>query len=363
MSRNTVHACFWLCSYAIVGWIVISVFKGIVGDPLRHYLDSGHNNAIIAASMLLSILFHVLVGFTFFRLVKRIAVEDNPDIRGRIRLLREYNNTWDEDIAHCREIMRNGSKSFFLASLLLPDWMRGASLALYSFCREADDEVDEVRPLPPTSIEDTPRSPIIASARAVRLRRRRPPASAPGPPARITAPHPLRPAPAAGRRAGDGGGPAGPARGPSSQRLRGLPRPGTPPPFHPPPLLKPTRPSAWPAWRAAMAGQVGRDPLLARCGRGGWRGGIGLGMGGRGRGGAGKGGEKAPFHPGSGHRPSLNHPAHAPALPPFPQNPVDRCFSATVRAFEVPPPPTFLFYASFFCASPPAPPPLDRKER
>ncbi|EKX46872.1 hypothetical protein GUITHDRAFT_94128 [Guillardia theta CCMP2712] len=39
--------------------------------------------------------------------------------------------------------MRVGSKSFFLASLLLPSWMRGPAIALYSFCRKADDDVDE----------------------------------------------------------------------------------------------------------------------------------------------------------------------------------------------------------------------------
>lgn len=40
------------------------------------------------------------------------------------------------------EIIRAGSKSFHLASRLLPKRVRGATLALYAFCRDADDRVD-----------------------------------------------------------------------------------------------------------------------------------------------------------------------------------------------------------------------------
>jgi phytoene synthase len=38
--------------------------------------------------------------------------------------------------------MRGGSKSFFAASLLLPQRVRGPATALYAFCRRADDEID-----------------------------------------------------------------------------------------------------------------------------------------------------------------------------------------------------------------------------
>jgi hypothetical protein len=41
--------------------------------------------------------------------------------------------------------MREGSKSFYMASWLLPAWMREPALALYSFCRKADDDIDEAR--------------------------------------------------------------------------------------------------------------------------------------------------------------------------------------------------------------------------
>jgi phytoene synthase len=46
------------------------------------------------------------------------------------------------DTAHCRGMIRTGSRSFFLASHLLPRDLRGAVYALYAFCREADDAID-----------------------------------------------------------------------------------------------------------------------------------------------------------------------------------------------------------------------------
>jgi phytoene synthase len=48
------------------------------------------------------------------------------------------------DLAHCREVIRTGSYSFHAASKLLPADVRDPALALYAFCRLADDEVDEV---------------------------------------------------------------------------------------------------------------------------------------------------------------------------------------------------------------------------
>ena len=46
------------------------------------------------------------------------------------------------DIAHCRALLRNGSKTFYAASYLLPRWSREPASALYAFCRVADDAVD-----------------------------------------------------------------------------------------------------------------------------------------------------------------------------------------------------------------------------
>jgi len=48
-----------------------------------------------------------------------------------------------DDLEHCREAIRHGSLSFHAASKLLPAKVRDPALALYAFCRLADDEVDE----------------------------------------------------------------------------------------------------------------------------------------------------------------------------------------------------------------------------
>ena len=46
------------------------------------------------------------------------------------------------DLAAARALLRSGSRSFYLASLLLPQHMRDDATALYAFCRLADDAVD-----------------------------------------------------------------------------------------------------------------------------------------------------------------------------------------------------------------------------
>ncbi|MEO1034197.1 MAG: phytoene/squalene synthase family protein [Pseudomonadota bacterium] len=46
------------------------------------------------------------------------------------------------DMADCREILRQGSHSFYAASHLLPRDVREPACALYAFCREADDAID-----------------------------------------------------------------------------------------------------------------------------------------------------------------------------------------------------------------------------
>lgn len=46
------------------------------------------------------------------------------------------------DLTQCRAAIRQGSKSFFAASLLLPKRVRDPAYALYAFCRLADDAVD-----------------------------------------------------------------------------------------------------------------------------------------------------------------------------------------------------------------------------
>lgn len=51
-------------------------------------------------------------------------------------------NPRDADLAACRALLRNGSRSFLAASWLLPRAVREPACALYAFCREADDAVD-----------------------------------------------------------------------------------------------------------------------------------------------------------------------------------------------------------------------------
>lgn len=50
--------------------------------------------------------------------------------------------THSDDIAHCAAAIRTGSRSFHAASKLLPKKVREPALALYAFCRLADDSVD-----------------------------------------------------------------------------------------------------------------------------------------------------------------------------------------------------------------------------
>jgi phytoene synthase len=47
------------------------------------------------------------------------------------------------DLEACTQLMRGGSKSFFAASRLLPVRVRPPAIALYAFCRLADDAIDD----------------------------------------------------------------------------------------------------------------------------------------------------------------------------------------------------------------------------
>jgi phytoene synthase len=50
--------------------------------------------------------------------------------------------TLQSDIIACRELLRGGSRTFFAASLVLPKKVAEPAIALYAFCRLADDAVD-----------------------------------------------------------------------------------------------------------------------------------------------------------------------------------------------------------------------------
>lgn len=46
------------------------------------------------------------------------------------------------DLAACRQLLSNGSRSFYAASFFLPKSLREPASALYAFCRVADDAID-----------------------------------------------------------------------------------------------------------------------------------------------------------------------------------------------------------------------------
>jgi len=46
------------------------------------------------------------------------------------------------DLDACRTLLRGGSRSFYVASLVLPRRIRDPAIALYAFCRVADDAID-----------------------------------------------------------------------------------------------------------------------------------------------------------------------------------------------------------------------------
>ena len=50
------------------------------------------------------------------------------------------------DLAACRALLNNGSRSFYVASLLLPRRVGRPATALYAFCRVADDLIDRGDP-------------------------------------------------------------------------------------------------------------------------------------------------------------------------------------------------------------------------
>ncbi len=65
----------------------------------------------------------------------------------------DKNNSHLRDFDECVALMRGGSKTFFAASKLLPKRVRQASIALYAFCRVADDLVDNAQN-PSSSLEE-----------------------------------------------------------------------------------------------------------------------------------------------------------------------------------------------------------------
>jgi 15-cis-phytoene synthase len=70
-----------------------------------------------------------------------------------------------EDLAHCRAAIRTGSLSFHAASRLLPARVRDPALALYAFCRLADDAVDDCEEKAPAVLGLRDRLDLVYSGR------------------------------------------------------------------------------------------------------------------------------------------------------------------------------------------------------
>ena len=58
------------------------------------------------------------------------------------RARRADGSTAEADLAACRALLANGSRTFLAASYLLPRSVRDPACALYAFCRVADDAID-----------------------------------------------------------------------------------------------------------------------------------------------------------------------------------------------------------------------------
>lgn len=56
----------------------------------------------------------------------------------------EWRHATLADRQACQALIRQGSRSFFAASILLPAYLRDPAYAIYAFCRIADDAVDDI---------------------------------------------------------------------------------------------------------------------------------------------------------------------------------------------------------------------------
>ncbi len=65
-----------------------------------------------------------------------------PELAAAITSQTKLQNTAQFDFQACQTLMQGGSKTFFAASRLLPHRVRGPAIALYAFCRVADDAID-----------------------------------------------------------------------------------------------------------------------------------------------------------------------------------------------------------------------------
>ena len=76
---------------------------------------------------------------------RKPSIRAVPDLPAAPVVTQELNFD-SQDLQACVAMMQGGSKTFFAASRLLPPRVRTAAIALYAFCRVADDLVDEAQP-------------------------------------------------------------------------------------------------------------------------------------------------------------------------------------------------------------------------
>ena len=70
------------------------------------------------------------------------SFDARPDLVHRVAPAPDAAASVAADIAHCRALLANGSRTFLAASFLLPRAVRDPACALYAFCRVADDAID-----------------------------------------------------------------------------------------------------------------------------------------------------------------------------------------------------------------------------
>lgn len=93
--RMFAEAPFRQGAYIVVGWIVISIAKLFIGDPLTVYLEASHSDAMKVASLVVSLAAQAAVGSAVLHTFWGLLVEDNVQaIARKMDLVRLYDANW-----------------------------------------------------------------------------------------------------------------------------------------------------------------------------------------------------------------------------------------------------------------------------
>lgn len=82
-------------AYIVVGWIVLSIAKLFIGDPLTIYLEATHSDVMSVVSMFLSLAVQAAVGAAVLHASSGLIVVDHVNISRRMELVRLYDASWD----------------------------------------------------------------------------------------------------------------------------------------------------------------------------------------------------------------------------------------------------------------------------